>query len=81
MSSAERVYNAVRLIPKGKVSTYGSIAEYIGNPKAARMVGKILHQNPYPETIKCHRVVFKDGSLSKSFAFGGVEKQAELLMS
>ncbi len=48
MSSAERVYNAVRLIPKGKVSTYGKIAEYIGHPKAARMVGKVLHQNPDP---------------------------------
>ncbi len=72
MSTAERGYNAVRQIPKGNVSTYGKIAEYVGNPKAARMVGKIMHQNPDPSTIKCHRVVFKDGSLSKNFAFGGI---------
>lgn len=43
------------------------------------MVGKVLHNNPDPTTIKCHRVVYKDGSLSESFAFGGISKQAELL--
>lgn len=63
-SAADKVYNAIRQIPKGKVSTYGKIGEYIGYPKGGRMVGKILHSNPDPNTIKCHRVVFKDGSLS-----------------
>lgn len=45
------------------------------------MVGKVLHNNPDPTTIKCHRVVYKDGSLSQNFAFGGISKQAELLRS
>ena len=76
MSNAEKVYHAVKCIPKGKVSTYGRIAESIGVPKAARMVGQMLHKNPDPQTISCHRVVFSDGSLSENFAFGGIKRQA-----
>ncbi len=37
------VLDAVKLIPEGKVSTYGAIALYIGNPKASRAVGNALH--------------------------------------
>lgn len=50
-------------------------------PKASRMVGKVLHENPDPSQIKCHRIVFKDGSLSENFAFGGIKRHAELLSS
>ncbi len=76
MSNSEKVYKAVKQIPKGKVSTYGAVADCIGLPKASRMVGKVLHLNPDPESIKCHRIVYKDGSLSPNFAFGGISKQA-----
>lgn len=51
-------------MPAGKITTYGDIAKYIGLPNCSRMVGKILHNNPDPSTIKCHRVVFKNGRLS-----------------
>ena len=74
-----RVYQAVRQIPKGKVATYGQIARAIGAPRCARQVGWALHSNPAFGEIPCHRVVFKNGSLTKGFAFGGCEVQKALL--
>ncbi len=81
MSFFERVYTEVRKIPKGKVATYGQIAAASGSPRAARQVGWALHCNPYFGEVPCHRVVFKDGSLTKGFAFGGIENQAAMLKS
>ena len=75
----ERVYDLLRIVPKGKVVTYGQIAYMIGNPKAARQVGYALHSNPKPIEIPCHRVVDRFGRLTRSFAFGGIEVQAALL--
>lgn len=75
----DKIYEAVKLIPKGYVATYGQIARLAGNPHWSRIVGYALHVNPDPESIKCHRVVFKDGSLSPAFAFGGCEEQRVLL--
>ncbi len=77
----ERVYEAVKQIPKGKVSTYGDIARAIGAPRCARQVGWALHVNPEQGVIPCHRVVFKDGSLASGFAFGGPEVQKAMLES
>jgi methylated-DNA-protein-cysteine methyltransferase-like protein len=77
----ERVYEAVKQIPKGKVSTYGDIARAIGAPRASRQVGWALHCNPYEGIVPCHRVVFRDGSLADGFAFGGREVQKILLVS
>lgn len=77
----ERVYEAVKQIPKGKVSTYGDIARAIGAPRCARQVGWALHVNPEQGVIPCHRVVFKDGSLAPGFAFGGSEAQKAMLVS
>ena len=81
MSFFERVYTEVRKIPKGKVAAYGQIAAASGSPRAARQVGWALHCNPYFGDVPCHRVVFKDGSLTKGFAFGGIENQAAMLKS
>ena len=75
----EKVYEAVKLIPCGKVCTYGEIAKFLGNPHASRQVGWALHKNPYPIEVPCHRVVFADGSLSPAFAFGGEDVQRQLL--
>lgn len=77
----EEVYKAVKLIPKGKVATYGQIAAMIGRPKAARQVGWALHVNPQPGVIPCHRVVNRFGRLAPAFAFGGEEIQKQLLES
>ena len=75
------IYEAVSLIPKGKVSTYASIAERIGNRKLARAVGNALHKNPNNNIIPCHRVVNSKGKLSENYAFGGLMAQRKKLLS
>jgi endonuclease-3 related protein len=72
--NSQLVYHLVSLIPKGKVLTYGKIAEILSF-KSKRLVGRILHQNKNPEKVSCHRVVFVDGTLSKNYAFGGLKGQ------
>ena len=76
---SRRVYEIVRTIPAGCVMSYGQVARLAGNPRGARAVGFALHRNPSPGVIPCHRVVFRDGSLSPGFAFGGPDVQRSLL--
>lgn len=80
---ADKVFEQVQRIPRGKVATYGQIARLVGRPRSARYVGYALRSNPAPGTdpasIPCHRVIFKDGSLCKGFAFGGPEVQRDML--
>lgn len=78
-STFEKIYNVVKQIPRGKVATYGQVALLAGNPRWARVVGYALHVNPDPENIKCHRVVNRNGEVSKAFAFGGENMQIMLL--
>ena len=75
----DKVYDFLKTIPKGKVTTYGQIAAHLGNPKLARVVGNILHNNPDPANIPCHRVVNARGEVAANFAFGGAEAQRKLL--
>ncbi|MBQ1507342.1 MAG: MGMT family protein [Ruminococcus sp.] len=75
----DRIYEATLKIPCGKVATYGQIAAAAGNFRAARAVGNALHKNPAFGVIPCHRVVNSKGRLAPGFAFGGSEKQKELL--
>ena len=77
----DKVYEFVKSIPRGKVATYGQIALRLGNKNFARAVGTILHNNPDPEHIPCHRVVNAQGKLAQSYAFGGIEAQRRLLES
>lgn len=79
MSTFERIYDIVRQIPPGKVATYGQIACMAGNPRWSRVVGYALHVNPDPEHIPCFRVVNRLGEVSSAFAFGGGNRQRELL--
>ena len=79
MTTFEKVYEAVKLIPRGSVATYGQIAAALGNKRLSRVVGYALHVNPQPGVIPCHRVVKRDGEVSSAFAFGGANRQAELL--
>ena len=74
----EQVFEKVRKIPRGKVSTYGSIAEMLGKRRWARQVGWSLHQNIDPKT-PCHRVVDRNGRLAPNFAFDGVAEQRRRL--
>ncbi len=78
-SPTKRIYEAVKKIPRGKVATYGQIAELAGDRKMARAVGNALHKNPNPDAIPCYRVVNAKGELAGGFAFGGEGIQAELL--
>lgn len=73
-----RVLSQVMGIPKGRVSTYGRLAERSGAPKGARAVGNALAMNPYPLIIPCHRVIRSDGSLG-GFG-GGLQMKKELLL-
>lgn len=75
----DRVYIAVKRIPKGKVATYGQIAAIAGNARAARAVGWALHVNPEPGVIPCHRVINRFGKICEGFAFGGPAVQKRLL--
>jgi len=79
MNTFERIYAQVRRIPEGRVATYGQIALMAGNPRWSQVVGYALHVNPDPQSIPCHRVVNRFGELSPAFAFGGKNRQAELL--
>ena len=73
-----KVYEIVKKIPSGKVTTYGDISNYliIKNPK---VVGWALHANKSSK-VPCHRVVDRKGNLSKSYAFGGKEVQKQKLI-
>lgn len=73
------IYMVVSRIPRGKVATYGQIARLAGNPRWSRVVGYALHVNPDPQHIPCHRVVNRFGEVSEAFAFGGENRQIELL--
>jgi O-6-methylguanine DNA methyltransferase len=71
------VYAKTKLIPLGRVTTYGQIARAIGSPKASRAVGNALNCNPYAPVVPCHRVVRTDGKIG-CFA-QGVKTKAGLL--
>ena len=58
----ERVFEATRLIPRGKVSTYRELATYLGC-NSARAIGQALKRNPYAPEVPCHRVIKTDRSL------------------
>ena len=75
----KRIYEAVKKIPKGSVAPYGQIAELAGNKGMARAVGNALHKNHDPDNIPCYRVVNSKGELSGAFAFGGANRQENLL--
>lgn len=75
----EQVFEYLRTVPRGKVVTYGQIAEHFGNKKAARAVGNMLHQNPDMLLYPCYKVVNSKGRLSKNYVFGGIDKQREML--
>ncbi len=73
----DKVYELVRKIPKGKVTTYGAIAKKLS--MSPRVVGCALHLNPDSNLIPCHRVVNRDGRVAPGFAFGGKEEQKKRL--
>jgi methylated-DNA-protein-cysteine methyltransferase related protein len=82
LSFFEKVYEVAKHIPKGKVTTYGAIAEYLGTKGSARMVGWAMnasHNNP--ENIPAHRVVNRIGLLTGKHHFGSPCIMQQLLES
>jgi methylated-DNA-protein-cysteine methyltransferase-like protein len=78
----ERVYEVVRLVPEGRVTTYGAIASFTGSPQASRMVGWAMHASHlYPGHIPAHRVVNRKGILTGKHHFRHPELMQELLES
>lgn len=76
----ERVYVLVRQIPKGKVSTYGAIAEHLGSKSGARMVGWAMNASHHQaEAVPAHRVVNRNGLLSGKMHFTNPKMMEQLL--
>ena len=75
----ERVYEVVRKIPYGRVSSYGLIARYLGSPQSARMVGWAMNKAHHLEDIPAHRVVNRKGVLTGKHHFGGTNLMQQLL--
>ncbi len=78
----QKVYDVVRQIPYGRVTSYGAVAEYIGSKGSARMVGWALNSSKYHlDGIPAHRVVNRQGLLTGKHAFGGQNTMRDLLLS
>ncbi len=58
-----KVWKALLQIPSGKLATYKTLAQFIGNPQAMRAVGTAVGANPVSYVIPCHRIVRTDGGL------------------
>jgi methylated-DNA-protein-cysteine methyltransferase-like protein len=76
----EQVYAVARLIPKGRVTSYGAIAKYLGTARSARMVGWAMNNagNVRPK-VPAHRVVNRAGMLTGKHHFGSPTAMEELL--
>tara|TARA_R110000737_G_scaffold2862_4_gene7919 strand:+ start:47 stop:391 length:345 start_codon:yes stop_codon:yes gene_type:complete len=75
----ERVYQVARLIPEGRVTSYGAIAKYLGAARSARMVGWAMNASHHMEDIPAHRVVNKAGILTGKHHFDGTNLMQQLL--
>ena len=75
----QKVWSAIRRIPRGQVRTYKWIGAEIGRPDACRAIGRAVGANPVPLLVPCHRVVGSDGSLVGFSAAGGLELKARML--
>lgn len=76
----ERVYEVARLIPYGKVTSYGAIAKYLGAARSARMVGWAMNNSSGKE-VPAHRVVNRKGILTGKHHFEGTNLMEQLLQS
>ena len=75
----ERVYEIVRQIPEGKVTSYGAIAKALGTARSARMVGWAMNASHTIDDVPAHRVVNRIGMLSGKHHFDGTNLMQQLL--
>ena len=73
----QRVWKALKRVPRGKVTTYALLARAVHVPRGARAVGHACNKNPFAPHVPCHRVVKSDGSLG-GYATGLRRKRALL---
>jgi methylated-DNA-protein-cysteine methyltransferase-like protein len=76
----EQVYAVARLIPKGRVTSYGAIAKFLGTARSARMVGWAMNNAHHVRPkVPAHRVVNRTGLLTGKHHFGSPDRMKELL--
>lgn len=75
----EKVYEIARQIPYGRVTSYGAIANYLGTPKSARMVGWAMNASKNDDSVPAHRVVNQKGLLTGKNHFKGSNLMIQLL--
>jgi len=82
ISFFDKVYEVVKLIPYGRITSYGAIAQYLGSRGSARMVGWAMNMSHISQdNIPAHRVVNRNGMLTGKQHFGGPHVMQELLES
>ncbi len=81
MSFFEMVYEVAKLIPYGRVTSYGAIANYLSTGSSARMVGWAMNKSHLDGSIPAHRVVNRNGMLTGKHHFGGSNVMQQLLES
>ncbi|MCU0438029.1 MAG: MGMT family protein [Raineya sp.] len=75
----QEVYEVVKLIPEGQVTTYGAIAQYLGTKGGARMVGWAMNAAHTEKDVPAHRVVNRNGQLTGKHFFETPETMQNLL--
>ena len=77
----QKVYKVVKMIPSGRVSTYGLIAKYLGSTNSSRVVGYAMNASHKNSEIPAHRVVNRVGLLTGKHHFSGTTLMKDLLES
>lgn len=77
----DMVYEVARLIPKGRVTSYGAIANYLGAKRSARIVGYAMNGATAKADVPAHRVVNRNGLLTGKMHFGEPDRMQALLES
>ncbi len=73
------IYATLRRVRWGETTTYGQLAHAIGEPNAARVVGRAMGRNPWPVVVPCHRVLTAQQTTGGFSAYGGIETKLHLL--
>lgn len=76
----DSVFEVVKLIPKGRVTSYGAIAKYLGAARSSRMVGWAMNASHRMEGVPAHRVVNRNGLLSGKMHFGDPNEMERRLL-
>lgn len=77
----QRVYAAARMIAPGETTTYGDLAQQLGEPGAARAVGQALGHNPFAPVVPCHRILAAGGRAGGFSATGGISTKLRMLLT